>query len=57
MTEYKKMYAILCSGISEAMDLMERDSHREAYLRLQKALYDAEDLYVESAPETANETP
>ena len=54
---YQKMYAILCAGISEAIDMMDNSEYNEARDRLQRALYDAEDFYVDSSPETLTEKP
>lgn len=54
MTDYKKMYTILCVGISEAMDRMRLSVSPEAYMRLQDALHEAEEVYIntcEDAPE------
>ena len=44
---YRKMYAKLCVGISEAMDLLETPENC-LYVKglLQKALWDAEELYI-----------
>lgn len=48
MPEYRKMYAILCTAASEALDLLP-DTAENAPGRalLQKALFDAEELFVE----------
>ena len=46
MTDYKKMYTILCVGISEAMDVMKLSANPEAYMRLQDALHEAEEVYI-----------
>ena len=44
---YRKMYAKLCVGISEALDLLETPENC-LYVKgvLQKALWDAEELYI-----------
>lgn len=54
---YQKMYAILCAGISEAIDMMDNAEYKEARDRLQDALYDAEDYYVDSSTQTLTEKP
>ncbi len=44
---YRKMYAKLCAGISEALDLLEKpENSLHAKVLLQKALWDAEELYI-----------
>ena len=42
MTDYQKMYSLLCSAASEAIDAPPEEARR----LLQKALYEAEDLYI-----------
>lgn len=51
---YWKMYARLCAGISDAIDLL-KDPNNTLYVSclLQKALNDAEELYL-SAEDTEN---
>ena len=52
MTDYPKMYAILCAAASEAVDLIERAHAPErAALLLREALLRAEELYIESSPD------
>ena len=46
MPDYPKMYAILCSAASEAIDLIEAGNAPEAAEKLQKALLYDEELYV-----------
>ncbi len=50
MEKYKKMYALLCAAASEALDVLpdapENDAGRAL---LQKALYEAEEIYVSQA--------
>lgn len=44
---YRKMYVKLCAGISEALDLLEKpENSLYAKVLLQKALWDAEELYI-----------
>ena len=48
MPDYKKMYAILCAAASAALDMLpEAPEHAAARFRLQEALYEAEELYME----------
>ena len=50
---YRKLYAKLCAGISEAIDLLKIPGKRlYAMAFLQKTLWEAEDMYIqqEDAP-------
>jgi len=48
MPDYKKMYAILCAAASAALDMLpEAPENAAARFRLQEALYEAEELYME----------
>jgi len=48
MPDYKKMYAILCSAASEAIDLLPPvPENLAATARLQMALLEAEELYLQ----------
>ena len=51
MPDYAKMYATLCAAASEAIDLINAGNTAQAAEDLQKALLDAEELYI-----TAGET-
>lgn len=47
MADYKKMYAILCKAIDDAIDPLEQiPSAIEIKVALQNALYEAEELYI-----------
>ena len=47
MSDYKKMYAILCTAASEALNALPATSENAAGRELlQQALYEAEELYV-----------
>ena len=50
MEAYKKMYAILCQAASAALDVLP-DTPETAQARelLQNALYEAEELFIDSA--------
>lgn len=48
MADYKRMYYILCSAASEAIDA----TPEEAKIILQNALYDAENIYIETCDES-----
>lgn len=58
MTDYKKMYHVLCKAIDDVIDPLERISHARPYAQqLQNALLEAEELYIASTPyaeETGN---
>jgi len=49
LANYKKMYAILCGAIDDVLDDLNRirDAQKSAG-KLQKALLDAEEMYVEA---------
>ncbi len=47
MEKMQKMYAVLCAAASEALDLLpDTDENRSARELLQRALYEAEEIYV-----------
>ena len=47
MEKYQKMYAILCGGISEALDVLPYSAQTfHARLLLEKALREAEEIYI-----------
>lgn len=49
MPDYKKMYALLCAAASEALDrLPDTPENRACRELLQRALYEAEELYVDA---------
>lgn len=50
MTDYEKMYAVLCGAIDDALDMLEKvpDAQNTAEL-LQAALLKAENMFVESS--------
>lgn len=50
MTDYQRMYAILCAAASDALDrLPEIEANAEARELLQEALDKAEELYIQSS--------
>ena len=55
MTDYKKMYCALCAAASEALDLLpESEENRAGRDVLQKALDEAEEIYIATADEPEN---
>ena len=50
MTDYEKMYAVLCGAIDDALDMLEKvpDAQNTAEF-LQTALLKAENMFVESS--------
>ena len=46
MPDYEKMYHIVCSAASEAIDALEREDPAAAKALLRAAMLDAEELYV-----------
>ena len=52
MADYQKMYGILCRAMSEALDrLPQMAENLPSRLCMEKALNEAEDLYIETAEE------
>lgn len=50
MADYQKMYYILCDSVSKALDVLpETEENRPGREMLQKALYEAEERYIETA--------
>ena len=49
MEDYPKMYAILCTAASEALDMLEAGETERAAAVLKAALLKAEDLYISAA--------
>ena len=55
MPDYKKAYHILCSAASHALDLLpETDNNMPVRETLQNALYEAEELDIETSGEEAD---
>ncbi len=49
MPDYKKMYALLCAAASDALDsLPDIPENRSGRELLQRALYEAEDMYLDA---------
>lgn len=56
MADYKKMYAILCKAIDDAIDPLEQiPETRQIANDLQIALLEAEDIYIETTLYAKNE--
>ena len=52
MIEYQKMYCILCSAASQALDsLPDTEENRKGRSLLQEALLEAEDVYTAAGEE------
>ena len=50
MTDYKKMYLVLCGCIAKALDKLEGDQeYTELFLQMIDALNQAEDIYIETS--------
>ena len=50
MTDYRKMYYLLCAEVSKAIDALPRTEDNAAGLEmLQKALYEAEEIYIDTS--------
>ena len=51
MPDYKKMYAVLCKAIDDAIEPLERiPAARQTSKLLQDALYEAEEIYIDTSP-------
>ena len=49
MPDYQRMYAVLCAGVSEALDDMEgKEELRDRSQRLKALLNEAEDIYIDT---------
>jgi len=53
LANYETMYAIVCSAASEAIDAIDTGNIEKARRLLKTALLVAEDLYIQTAGETA----
>lgn len=53
MPDYKKMYAVLCKAIDDAIDPLEQiPSAKQIAGSLQNALLEAEEIYIDTTPYT-----
>lgn len=51
MADYKKMYAILCKAIDDAIDPLEQILEAKQISKdLQDALLEAEEIYIDTSP-------
>ena len=56
MPNYKKMYALVCGAVSDALDLLpETEENQPGRERLQTALLQAEELYISTENEGTEE--
>ena len=55
MPDYKKMYAVLCGAIDDAIEPLEKipEAAQTAKL-LQAALFEAEEIYIDTSPYDLN---
>lgn len=51
MADYKSMYTLLCSETDKALSVLEKGETEEAVRMLEKALLDAEEIYIISGQE------
>ena len=50
MTDYKKMYFLLCGAVAAALDEMQGKAElTEMFLHLKDAMNEAEDIYIETS--------
>ena len=50
MPDYRRMYYVLCAGISSLLDdMQERRELDSTYQRLETLLHEAEDIYIDTA--------
>ena len=53
MADYRKMYYVLCKAIDEVIDPLDRIPLARPYAgQLQKALLEAEEIYIDTTPYT-----
>ena len=58
MTDYKKMYAILCRAIDNSIDPLEQIPHaRSEAEKLKAALLEAEEIYISTAEDDDPDKP
>ena len=51
MADYKRMYTLLCKTIDDVIDPLSRIPEAKIYaVHLQKALWQAEDIYISTTP-------
>ena len=51
MSEYKKMYAVLCGAIDDVIDPLDKiPLTRDCVEKLKAALLEAEEIYIETSP-------
>ena len=51
MTDYRKMYYVLCKAIDDVIDPLDRIPLAKPYAeQLQKALLEAEEIYINTTP-------
>ena len=51
MSDYKKMYAVLCGAIDDVIDPLEKiPLARDCVKKLKAALLEAEEIYIETSP-------
>ena len=51
MTDYRKMYYVLCKAIDDVIDPLDRIPLAKLYAeQLQKALLEAEEIYINTTP-------
>ena len=57
MPDYKKMYAMLCKAVDDAIDPLEQiPSAKQIAKSLQDALFEAEEIYIEDSITRRNKT-
>ena len=50
MPDYRRMYYVLCAGISSLLDdMLENREMESIYQRLETLLHEAEDIYIDTA--------
>ena len=55
MPDYRKMYAVLCGAIDDAIEPLEKIPEAAQIAQaLQNALYEAEEIYIDTSPYDVN---
>lgn len=58
MTDYKKMYAILCGAVDDVIDSLEKiPLAKDCAEKLKAALLEAEEIYIMTSPDLEADTP
>lgn len=56
MTDYKRMYAMMCGAVSDVLDILpDREENSSARVLLQRAMLQSERIYIDTVEELPEE--